>query len=450
MRKVLALILAGGAGERLSVLCESRAKPMLRFGGTYRMIDFTLSNCVNSAIYQVGVVAQYIPRSLIQHIGTGQPWDLDRMTGGIDVLQPHADRKGYEWYRGTADAVYRNLFFVEEKQPEQVLVLAGDHIYRARYDEMVAFHQFNKADVTVGITEVPEAESGRFGIVALDEDDRIVEFQEKPARPRSNMASMGIYVFNTEVLISRLREDACRDSSHDFGRDILPRMVASGDRVFGYPFDGYWRDVGTLEAYWAANMDLVVELPPFNLYDLEGPIYTRTELWPPAKTGPCASVTRSLISAGCIINGTVRSSVLSPAVYVEAGAVVEDSVLFGRVFVGRDARIHRAIIDGGANIGPGARVGFGDNYTPNYEEPQNLNTGLTIVGRETRVPAGVTIGRNCKVALGVTEEDFPSAFIASGETVDKKDKDPIQLELLRWHGIQEATESDKEELLRAS
>ncbi|MBI4498204.1 MAG: glucose-1-phosphate adenylyltransferase [Chloroflexi bacterium] len=419
MNKVLALILAGGQGERLSILSEERAKPAVIFGGKYRIIDFTLSNCINSGISRIGILTQYRPRSLNDHIGIGKPWDLDRSDGGVILLQPFIGRDVSFWYRGTADAVFQNLDFVEEHRKEQILILAGDHIYSMRYDDMIAFHRARGADVTVAVSEVPIEEASRYGIITLDEEDRVVAFDEKPPQPKSNLVSMGIYVFNRDALIERLTEDALRPSTHDFGRDIIPAMVGQ-DRVYGYRFKGYWRDVGTIEAYWQANMDLLVELPEFNLYDPYNVVRTKSSERPPAKIGPRAHMSRSLVCHGCIINGYVERSILSPGVFVEEGAVIRDSILFDDVYVERDAVINRAILDKEVRVGSGAQIGYGDDLTPNRQEPHILNTGITLVGKRTHLPPGLRVGRNCKIGPGLLAGDFPSPFVASGESVNGK------------------------------
>ena len=417
MKGVIALILAGGQGDRLSVLSEERAKPAVIFGGRYRIIDFTLSNCVNSEITQVGVLTQYRPRSLNEHIGIGRPWDLDRGGGGVSLLQPYLGREASDWYRGTADAVYQNPYFVEESRAELTLVLAGDHVYTMAYDQLVEFHRARGADVTVPFCTVAWEEAGRFGTLFLD-DDRITAFDEKPAKPRSNLISMGIYLFNTEVLVQALLEDAERDEGeHDFGRDLLPRIVADpAKKIYGHPFRGYWRDVGTIEAYYQANMDLLKDLPELNLYDPETRIRTQVVSYPPAKAGRHAEIHRSLVDIGCIINGRVEHSVLSPGVYVEEGAVVRDSIIFHDTHIEAGAVIERSIIDKDVMIGRDSRVGHGEDWTANRERPDVVNTGITIIGKRAQVPRGVLIGRNCVVGPGVVVPGTPGEFIASGTT----------------------------------
>lgn len=419
MLRVLALILAGGTGDRLSILSAERAKPAVPFGGRYRIIDFALSNCVNAGIYNVGVITQYNPRSLSEHIGIGRPWGLDRGEGGLRLLQPYRGRSKGGWYRDTGDAVYQNLYFVAEQKVDQVLILGGDHIYTMRYDHMITSHRQRDADITVGVAEVAPSEVSRFGIISLDHMDRVTGFEEKPAQSNSTMASMGIYVFNKDVLVSCLEATAGKEKPSDFGGDIIPRVIGKYN-IFGCRFQGYWRDVGTIEAYWQAHMDLIVDLPPFNLYDPEMAIYTAKERRPPAKIGPRAQVARSLISHGCIINGEVRNSVLSPGVYVEEGARVLDSIILDDSFVGRDAIVDRCIVDKDCWLGPGCHIGYGDDYTPNQQEPEHLNSGITLVGKGAKIRAGSKIGRNCRIGCAVELDDFDSDFIPSGATLERK------------------------------
>ena len=417
MKQVMALILAGGQGDRLSILSEQRAKPAVIFGGKYRIIDFVLSNCANSSINTVGVLTQYRPRSLNDHIGSGRPWDLDREGGGVFLLQPYLGREISDWYRGTADAVYQNLFFVEESAAQEVLVLAGDHIYTMVYEEMLAFHRANKADVTVPVYEVPREEAHRFGILAVDETGRVTDFWEKPQNPPATLASTGIYLFNKDVLIDRLQADAARsDSAHDFGRDILPEMIGEY-RVFGYPLTGYWRDVGTVEAYWQANMDLLVDLPELNLYDPNTIVRTREARYPPSKIGPRAQVGRSMLSVGDIINGNVEHSVISPGVYIEEGAVVRDSIIFDGCVISRGAVIERAILDKEVAVGENCVIGPSGDFSPNAERPELLNSGLSIVGKRARLPAGLQVGRNCVIGPAVRADEYGSMIIPSGSTI---------------------------------
>ena len=416
MERVLALILAGGASERLSILAELRAKPAVPFGGKYRIIDFTLSNCANSGIHKVAVLTQFNPRSLAQHIGIGRPWDLDRTTAGLIILQPFLSRSGRDWYKGTADAVYQNLYYVEEQRVDEVLILSGDQIYTTRYESMINSHRSRRADVTVGVVEVPLAEASRYGIVTLDHNERVVAFEEKPQEPKSNLASMGIYVFNKNVLIECLEEDAEQKDGHDFGRDILPRIINT-HRVYGYRHRGYWQDVGTVESYWQANMDLIVDLPELNLYNPEMEVRTVVQNMPPAKLGPKAQVSRSLVANGAIINGEVRNSIIFPGVFIEEGAKVKDSIIFSDTTIGKGTIVDRCIIDKQVWVGTGCHIGYGDDLTPNHEEPEYLNSGLTLVGKGVKIPNGVRIGRNCKIDCWAERTDFTTDTIPSGNSI---------------------------------
>ncbi|MCL5263986.1 MAG: glucose-1-phosphate adenylyltransferase [Chloroflexi bacterium] len=417
-RKVLAVILAGGQGNRLGILSDKRAKPAVPFAGKYRIIDFTLSNCVNSGLYNVAILTQYRPRSLNDHIGIGRPWDLDRMEGGIRLLQPYLGRHDEDWYKGTADAVYQNLSFIEDQRVKYVLILSGDHVYKMNYEQMLSFHESKGADLTVAVMEVPWEEASRYGTLVLGEEDRVVEFDEKPKAPKSNLVSMGIYVFNKDLLMERLNEDARRVSAHDFGKDILPSSV-SQDKVYGFRFQGYWRDVGTIKSYWEANMDLLGELPEMDLYERDLAIHTKPEDRPPVKTGYNAKTIKSLVCDGCIINGIVVHSVLSPGVYVEEGAVVRDSIVMNDTRIERDAVVNKAILDKNILVGTKAHIGFGDDFTPNRRYPKCLFDGITVVGKNSRIPPEVQIGRNCIIGSNITEDDFRTDFIASGLVLNR-------------------------------
>jgi glucose-1-phosphate adenylyltransferase len=419
MDRVVALILAGGASERLSILSAERAKPAVPFGGKYRLIDFTLSNCANSGICNVAVLTQFNPRSLVQHIGVGRPWDLDRTTSSVVLLQPFLSRSIRDWYKGTADAVYQNLYYIEDQKVDEVLILSGDHIYNMSYDLMINMHRSRQADVTVAVTEVPVSDVSRFGIVTLDHNERVISFQEKPRSAKSNLASMGIYVFDKSVLIKSLEDYEQKKGGHDFGQNILPEII-SKHKVYGYRFRGYWRDVGTVQSYWQANMDLIVDLPDLNLYDPAAGIRTIHRGKPPAKMGPNASVVRSLVSNGAIINGRVERSIIFPGVFVEDDAVVTESIIFDDTSVGRGSIVDRAIVDKQVWLGPGCCIGCGDDMTPNKEEPDNLNSGITIVGKGARIPGDIKVGRNCKIYCWVEDADFLSKDIPSGDSVVSK------------------------------
>ncbi|UCH51610.1 MAG: glucose-1-phosphate adenylyltransferase [Chloroflexota bacterium] len=419
MNRVLAMVLAGGASERLSILSAERAKPAVPFGGKYRIIDFTLSNCASSGICNVAVLTQFNPRSLAQHIGVGRPWDLDRTTGGVVLLQPFLSRSTRDWYKGTADAVYQNLYYVEDQKVDEVLILSGDHIYTMRYDHMINAHRSRQADVTVAVTEVPLPEVSRFGIITLDHNERVISFQEKPRSAKSNLASMGVYVFDKSVLINCLEEYAQGKGGHDFGQDILPEIIGK-HKVYGYRFRGYWRDVGTIQSYWQANMDLIADLPDLNLYDTSAEVRTVHRDRPPAKLGPNAQITKSLVSNGAIINGRVERSIIFPGVFVEDGAVIIDSIIFDDTTVGEGATVDKSIVDKQVWISNGSQVGHGDDLTPNKEEIDNLNSGITVVGKGAKIPSGVKIGRNCKIGCWVDRVDFSSKDIPSGESVASK------------------------------
>jgi glucose-1-phosphate adenylyltransferase len=411
---VLTLILAGGEGERLSILSQVRAKPGVPFGGKYRIIDFALSNTVNSGLTDVGILTQYAPRSLADHIGVGRPWDLDRSHGGVTLLQPFLGRgRARDWYRGTADAVLQNLDFIEDRQPELVLVLAGDHVYKMDYRPFLARHRDARADVTCAVRTVPISEAHRFGILAVDGDGRVTDFIEKPAHPPSNLVSMGVYIFSWPLL-----RDVLTAGRIDFGRDVLPAMVADGRGVYAYEFGGYWQDVGTVESYWRASLDLLSPEPDIELNDRGWLIYTKSEERPPARIGPEARVSRSMVSHGCVIDGVVDHSILSPGVRVEAGAQVRDSIVMFDAVIGAGASLDRAILDKESRIGPRAVVGVGDDLRPNRDEPERLYAGLTLVGKRARVPRGIEIGRNCRIDPGASERDFGRRRrIRSGETV---------------------------------
>ncbi|MFZ5854692.1 MAG: glucose-1-phosphate adenylyltransferase subunit GlgD [Chloroflexota bacterium] len=421
MKRTMAVILAGGEGERLSILSSVRAKPAVPFGGKYRIIDFVLSNCVNSEVDNVIVLTQYAPRSLADHIGLGRPWDLDRTRGGVRLLQPYLARgRVAEWYRGTADAVLQNMNVIEHAPGETVLILAGDHIYKMDYGPFVAAHRRKRADVTVAVRRVPLADATRMGILAMDETGRVTEWQEKPKQPKSDLASMGVYVFSKRALRRWLSEDR-----PDFGADVIPAMLQGGARVFGYRFDGYWQDVGTIQSYWEANMDLLEDVPELDLYDREWLIHTRSEERAPAKIGPTAQVHRSLVSHGCLIDGTVVNSVLSPGVRVEVGAVVRDSIVMFDSVIRAGAVVDRSILDKEVTVGPSAIVGEGTDLTiPNKLEPNRLHTGITVVGKRAVIPRGVRIGRNVKIGGDVRATDFPRRVIPSGETVERREEPP--------------------------
>ncbi len=405
--KIRSIILAGGEGTRLGVLTAKRAKPAVPFAGKYRMIDFPLSNCVNSNIFDVMIVAQYRPHSLIEHIGAGGPWDLNRdFTGGIRIYTPFRSRAA-SWFVGTADAVQQNFTFIKRGNPDYVMVMGGDHIYTMDYTTMIDFHVSHGADVTIGAVAVPIEEASRFGIVGIDENYRVTSFVEKPARPASNLINMGVYVFNLSTLDAALWEDHLRqDSSHDFGKDILPAMIEGGARVFAYPYQGYWVDVGTVYSYWRSHMDLLNNPPPIDLYNRAWVIHTRTEERPPAKVMRGATVEDSMICDGCIIEpgAHVSRSILSPGVYVSAGSTVHESILLTDTVIGREAQIARAIMDKRVCVGEGSLIG----------DPHIEATTIPMIGKNAVLPPRIVIQPGASIGVDVAVSDFSSDIIRSG------------------------------------
>lgn len=399
-QECVAMLLAGGQGSRLYALTRHIAKPAVPYGGKYRIIDFPLSNCTNSGIDTVGVLTQYQPLELSDYIGSGQPWDLDRLDAGVHVLPPYQRNKGADWYKGTANAIYQNMAFIERYDPEYVLVLSGDHIYKMDYSKMIAFHQKNQADCTIAVIEVPLAEASRFGILNTNPDDSIYEFDEKPAEPKSNLASMGIYVFNWQKLRQYLTADeADPNSQNDFGKNVLPAMLAAGERMFAYRFEGYWKDVGTIESLWEANMDLLNPKVPLNLDDREWKIYSRNAGLPPHYLSETAHVQNSMISEGGVIEGDVDFSVLFADVTVEKGAEIRDSILMPGAHVKKGARVQYAILAENVVIEENAVVG------ERPEAMENLSDwGVAVIAN------GVTVGAGAVVpARAMVESDIGGA-----------------------------------------
>jgi glucose-1-phosphate adenylyltransferase len=414
MPSAFAMIMAGGFSEHLSVLTETRAEAAVPFGGKFRIIDFPLSNCVNSGIFNVAVLTQYKPRSLNDHIGIGKPWDLDRAQGGVRLLQPYQGGPYGDWQKGTADAVRRNLDFVLQQDEEHVLILAGDHIYLMDYQPMLREHIQSAADLTVAVRRVNPHETHRYGIVTLGADDRIVGFKEKPRRSRETLASMGIYIFRKELLAETLQAH----DYLDFGKDVVPAMIAQGKLVRAHAFPGYWADVGNVQAYWEANMSLLAEEPALNLYDPDWVVHTRSEDRAPAKFGANAQTGGSLISNGCRVEGTVERSILSSGVRVAEGAIIRDSVILADTVIEAGAIIDRCVVDKRVVIGAGARVGDGDDNAANKTMPEVLNTGLTMVGEKSVIPEGLVIGRNVVIHPDSTEKTFgKKKKVASGSDV---------------------------------
>jgi glucose-1-phosphate adenylyltransferase len=397
MARDLVIILAGGAGKRLLLLSRHRAKPAVPFGGIYRIIDFALSNCVNSGLRQIFILSQYEPRSLWRHLDFGNPWDLNSMGSEVVILQPYIGDAEDRWYEGNADAVRRNMHFIEERTPESVLILAGDHIYKMDYRPLLDFHKQRKADLTVAVTRVKPEETPKFGTCTLDGQKRIVEFYEKSKEARSTLASMGIYVFSRKALREcLLGEGEGPQAAHDFGGDILPELVKQ-NRAYGYEFRGYWRDVGTIGTYFEASMDLLSRRPPVDLSDADWPILTNFEDLPPASFADGCRVSESLVSNGAVIKGTVESSIICSGVKVGKDAVVRNSVIFANSAILEGALVNLSIIDKDAVIGGQAKIGYGVDFSPNCEHPELMNSGLTLVEKGSVIPAGSVIGRNCQV-----------------------------------------------------
>lgn len=414
---MIAMLLAGGQGSRLGILTRKVAKPAVTYGGRYRIIDFPLSNCINSGVDTVGVLTQYQPLRLNQHIGIGIPWDLDKKNGGVTILAPHV-KKGDagDWFMGTANAIYQNIDFIDSNNPEYVLILSGDHIYKMDYSKMLHFHKEKGAAATIAVLEVPMEEASRFGIMNTEEDDKIYEFEEKPKNPKSNLASMGIYIFTWSRLREALLEDSEVHEDSDFGKHIIPKMLEEGQILYAYRFKGYWKDVGTIESYWESNMELIKALPEFNLYEDFWKIYTNNDHQPPQYTAPGAVVKESLISDGSEIYGEVHHSILGPQVVVEQGAIVKDSIIMGGTVIGAGSVIDRCILDEECQIGKNVRMGMGENV-PNETKPNIYHSGITVLGAKTTVPDDITIGKNC-VIYGVTKtEDYVDKQLESGKSV---------------------------------
>ena len=411
------MLLAGGQGSRLGVLTQKVAKPAVSFGGKYRIIDFPLSNCINSGVDTVGVLTQYQPLRLNTHIGIGIPWDLDRNVGGVTILPPYEKSKGSDWYTGTANAIYQNLEYMESYNPEYVLILSGDHIYKMDYEVMLEYHKANNADVTIAAMPVPMEEASRFGVLITDEANRITEFEEKPAHPRSNLASMGIYIFSWKVLKEALvklsDEPGC-----DFGKHIIPFCHSEGKRIFAYEYNGYWKDVGTLGSYWEANMELIDIIPEFNLYEEYWKIYTKTDRIPPQYVSPEAQIGRCIIGEGTEIYGQVINSVVGPGVIIEHGAVIKDSIIMQDTVIGADAYIEKAIVAEDVVIGAGAKLGVGEFADSKYD-PKVYQFDLVTVGEHTVIPDGVEIGKNTAISGITVKEDYIDGRLESGGYIVK-------------------------------
>ena len=414
---MIAMLLAGGQGSRLGVLTSKVAKPAVAFGGKYRIIDFPLSNCINSGIDTVGVLTQYQPLRLNSHIGIGIPWDLDRNFGGVTILPPYEKSGNSEWYTGTANAIYQNLDYMETFHPDYVLILSGDHIYKMDYEVMLDYHKANHADITIAAMPVPIEEASRFGVVVTDGEGRIEEFQEKPPQPKSNLASMGIYIFSWQVLkdalIALRNEPGC-----DFGKHIIPYCHENGQRLFAYEYNGYWKDVGTLGSYWEANMELIDIIPEFNLYEEFWKIYTNSSILPPQYVASQAVIDRCIIGNGAEIYGEVHNCIISSGVVIGEGAVVRDSIIMRDAQIGQGCVIDKAIIAENTKIGDHAVLGIGSDV-PNRLKPAIYSFGLVTIGEKSVIPESVQIGKNTAISGVTSREDYPDGVLESGETLIK-------------------------------
>ncbi len=416
-KEMIAMLLAGGQGSRLGVLTSNVAKPAVAFGGKYRIIDFPLSNCVNSGIDTVGVLTQYQPLRLNTHIGIGIPWDLDRNNGGVTVLPPYEKSDNSEWYTGTANAIYQNLNYIDSYHPEYVLILSGDHIYKMNYEVMLDFHKENNADVTIAAMPVPWEEASRFGLVITDENKQITEFEEKPANPRSNLASMGIYIFNWSVLREAL-VTMSEQSNCDFGKHIIPYCRENGRRLFAYEYNGYWKDVGTLGSYWEANMELIDLIPEFNLYEEYWKIYTKSEIIEPQFIAEDAVTERCIIGEGSEIYGKVYGSVIGAGVVIGKGTVVRDSIIMQDTVIGDNVTVTKAIVAENVTIGNNVELGVGEE-TENKMNKSVYSFGLVTIGENSVIPSGVKIGKNTAISGKTDKEDYPDGLLAGGESIIK-------------------------------
>ncbi len=416
-KEMIAMLLAGGQGSRLGVLTSRLAKPAVAFGGKYKIIDFPLSNCINSGVDTVGVLTQYRPLRLNQHIGIGIPWDLDRSIGGVTVLPPYEKSNNSQWYTGTANAIYQNLEYMEYYNPDYVLILSGDHIYKMDYEVMLDFHKSTKADITLATYEVPIEEASRFGVVITDEDGCIQEFEEKPENPRSNKASMGIYIFNWKILKNALQvmkdEPSC-----DFGKHIIPYCHEQGNKVCAYDFKGYWKDVGTLGSYWEANMELVDIIPEFNLYEEFWRIYTKSDVLPPQYIADATKISKSILGEGTEVYGEISNSVIGSGVTIGKGAIVKDSIIMNGTVIGDGAVVDKAVIAENVIVGDNVELGIGKEE-PNDLAPHIYSFGLVTIGEGSVIPDNVKVGKNTAIFGPTTEDEYPDGLLKSGSSLIK-------------------------------
>ena len=416
-KEMIAMLLAGGQGSRLGVLTSKVAKPAVAFGGKYRIIDFPLSNCINSGVDTVGVLTQYQPLRLNTHIGIGISWDLDRNIGGVTVLPPYEKSTNSEWYTGTANAIYQNLEYMESYNPEYVLILSGDHIYKMDYEVMLDFHKANNAEVTIAVMPVPMEEASRFGIMIADENHRITEFEEKPEHPRSNLASMGIYIFNWKTLKEALIAMADQPAL-DFGKHVIPYCHEKGAPLYAYEFTGYWKDVGTLSSYWEANMELIDIVPEFNLYEEYWKIYTKSEIQPPDYIAADSVVERSIIGEGSEVYGEVYNSVIGCGVTIGKGTMIRDSIIMNQTQIGEGCEINKAIIAENVVVGNQVKLGVGEE-AENDTAPHIYNHGLVTIGEKSVIPDGISVGKNSVISGVTAAADYEDSQLASGKTLIK-------------------------------
>ena len=420
-KEMIAMLLAGGQGSRLGILTAKVAKPAIAFGGKYRIIDFPLSNCINSGVDTVGVLTQYQPLRLNTHIGIGIPWDLDRNIGGVTVLPPYEKSSNSEWYTGTANAIFQNLDYMESFNPDYVLILSGDHIYKMDYEVMLDFHKANHAEVTIAAMPVPPEEAKRFGIVITDENRKITEFEEKPEHPHGNLASMGIYIFNWKTLKNALKAMA-NQPALDFGKHVIPYCKEKGSPLYAYEFNGYWKDVGTLHSYWEANMELVDIVPEFNLYEEYWKIYTKSDALPPQYLARESKVEKSIIGEASTIGGEIYNSVIGCDVTIGKGTVIRDSIIMSQTVIGANCEINKAIIAENTVIGNNVKLGVGCEEV-NETDPKIYTDGIVTIGEKTNVPDGVSVGKNTVISGMTTLEDYPNKQLSGGKSLVKAGDD---------------------------
>lgn len=413
MKKTLALITAGG---RLDLLSETRSKAALPFAGKFRLIDFTLSNCVNSGIENVGVITQYMPYSLKKHLGIGRPWDLDRKKGGITILQPYKGKEGEDWYLGNAQAVYRNLSYITKKAPAEILILPCNLIYKMNYQNLLKEHRKNNADLTVAAANIPYSDARHFSILDYDDNYKLLDIK-KEKEPAKNLVSMGVFVFKKEVLIEYLQKN-CSQGAVDFEAEIIPKMLAEQKNIFISKYQGSWRNIRTVQTYWKSNLETTEDIPKINLYDHEWPIFTRSEEKPPVKFGPDSLSTKSLIANGAIINGRVENSVIGPGVYVEEGAMVKDSIILNDSIIRKNSLVNKTIVDKNVEIEENVKIGYGNDFKINSDAENSLENGLNLIAKNIKITSGTIVHRNCRIDRDIKAGEFENNEIKSGTTVD--------------------------------